>query len=246
MKENNFVIEDGERPVVFSASPDSPAAPYVIEHRPSSLEDMYELGIMPGSIKIEHLEEARDIVSRVRLPDAVFADEQGRWFADRAIPGLITVPREYAIIQETILRTTRHLEIRGYDSAEAKLTAQKAAYFIASEAVEVPVWRAVNLLEMDLDVHGILYVERSIHEISARNVTFRKHGWIVPAGNNFLLTCQEIRGTADDPLEVLDVEGIVQEAAGLPHPGPPIEGWDDRLAIHDIQRLAGEVTQGWR
>jgi hypothetical protein len=183
VKTQSVVIKNTKLPVVFSTSPDSPAAPYIVEHRPSSLEDMYRIGIIPASIDIAHLVEARDIARRASIPDGVFADEKGRWYSDRAIPGLITLSRKSAIAREVILKVADHLERRGYDRVESNLTAQKAAYFIARDEIEVPVWRVAQLLDRDLDVHGILVIDRSIHEVASRTVTFQKHGWIVPQGS---------------------------------------------------------------
>jgi hypothetical protein len=243
VKTQSVVVEKGKLPVVFSMSPDSPAAPYIVEHRPSSLEDMYALGIIPASIAIAHLLEARDVARRVSMPHGTFADEQGRWYADRPIPGLTTLSRKSAMTHEGIRRVADHLERRGYDRAESVLTAQKAAYFIARDQIEVPVWRVVQLADRDLDVHGILVVDRSIQEVASRIVTFHKHGWIVPQGSHFLLTCREVKGAPDDPLYI---PRVAQRVAARPVPGPPIEGWDDRLPIHEIHRLAGQVTRSWR
>ncbi|WP_433664476.1 hypothetical protein ACQPW1_21440 [Nocardia sp. CA-128927] len=240
---DTFVIEEGAAPVVFSTSPDSPAAPYLVERRPSSLDDMYELGIIPSSVERDHLHEARELAQRISLPDAVFVDEAGRWFGDRAIPGIVPVPHEYAIAAETIRRTSRHLEHRGYDSTEAMLIARKAVSFLAPTTLGSPVWRTVEFPGLDLDVRGILYVSRKIHGLTARNVRFRHTGWIVPEGSHFMLTCDRIQGDPKPP----DWQSMVwQEMAGIgPDPGP-IEHWTDRLGIDEIRQRAQAVSQGWR
>lgn len=240
---DTFVIEEGPTPVVFSASPDSPAAPYLVERRLSSLDDMYELGIIPSSVAREHLDEARELAQRISLPDAVFVDEQGRWFGDRAIPGIVPLPRDYAIATEVIRRTSRHLEYRGYDPTEADLIARKSVNFLAPTTLGSPVWRTVELADLDLDVRGILYVSRKIHGLMARNVRFRYTGWIVPEGSHFMLTCDEIHGDAKPPAW----QSLVwQQMAGIgPDPGP-IEHWTDRLGIEQIRQRAQAVSQGWR
>jgi hypothetical protein len=53
VKADTVVVDDGDRPVVFSPSPDSPAAPYLVEHRPRSLREMYDLGIISSFEEVQ-------------------------------------------------------------------------------------------------------------------------------------------------------------------------------------------------
>src|SRR5580765_1876153 len=241
MKNETFVVEEGDLPTVFSLSPNSPAAPYIVKHQPRTLREMYELGFISSSVRIEHLQEAQEMVKQVSLPDAVFMDEHGQWIGDRAIPGINPLRRKAAIVQEVIEQATAHLERNGYDSALARLTAQKAAHILAPGDGKIPVWSVVAL--QDLEVRGILYVDRAIAALSARRVYFHLRGWIVPQGNYFMLRCDRIEGEPRPP-EVLTK--IWYEIAGIgPDPGP-IEGWTDRLSVSEIRQRAAQVTQGWR
>jgi hypothetical protein len=45
---------------VFSSDPSSPAAEYLREYHPRSLEDLYDIGAIPKHVPIEVLRKARD------------------------------------------------------------------------------------------------------------------------------------------------------------------------------------------
>jgi|GEM_PF-5710873 len=243
MKEDTFIVEAGDQPTVFSLSPDSPVAPYLTEHRPESLEDMFRLGIIHSSIRIEHLEEALESAKGVSIPDAVYMDEKGRWVGDRKIPGLILTSRKSAIVQEAVSRASAHLERRGYTPGVAKLTAQKAASFLSPIEIDGPTWRVAEL--NDLEVHGVLFLDRRISAIKARNVFIGWAGWIVPDGNYFMLHCDKVEGEPPPTIGRTAYIKIWQSIAGIEPPGP-IEGWTDRLAVNEIRQRATQVSLGWR
>lgn len=238
-----FVVEEGELPVVFSTSPDSPAAPFLVQHRPSSLDDMYDLGFIPPTVPIEHLNEARELAKRVSLPGLMDVG-QGQWVSDHAIPGVNTVPRRAAIAQEVIRRTSIHLERVGHSPMLASVVANRVVEIISPAGDG---YLQINTVKVgDLDVRGTLYVTRQIFGLEAMDVTFHWDGWIVPQGSHFLLTCNKVSGLNDAPHLSAHADQIVQDiSAAVPKPGP-IEGWTNRLPVNEIHERAMQVTQNWR
>lgn len=231
MNAEPFVVERTEDPVVFSLSPDSPAAPFVIQHHPSSLRDLAQLGIIPPNVKLEHLEEAREAAQQVTVPNAVFADEANQIYARHEVPGVIAVPPELAAAREVIRLTAQHLENRGYAPAVADLTARKVVHGLGIGHVTDTQFPHLNFAEMgDLDVQGNLVIQRDIMGVTAKKVTIRQGGWIFPQGSYFLLHCDEIRGEFARPI----LEGLVPHDLFV------------RPNAEEIRERASEIAAEWR
>jgi hypothetical protein len=236
-------VEEGEHPVVFSTSPDSPAAPFLVEHKISSLREMNELGFIPPFVELDHLYEIRELAKRVSFPGRVKL-ANGQWVSDHAINGLNTLPRRAAVSQEVLSLTAAHLEGAGINSKVASAVANRVHEFVSPLGRNELRINMVNLL--NLDVRGFLYVDRKIFGLSAMDVTFHWAGWIVPEGSHFYLTCNEVKGVNDGPDLSARVDRILQDISGVvPKPGP-IEGWTDRLPVDEIRTRAMQVTRNWR
>ncbi|MGD2194947.1 hypothetical protein ACP8WK_34025 [Mycolicibacterium nivoides] len=243
---DTFVVDDSELPVVFSVSPDSPAAPFLVEHHPRRLEDMYEIGAIAPIIPIEHLKEIEQMVRTISMPKVVASSGLGVPVAPRKLARVLTTPPEVMLVREVARRGAAVLEARGFDSELAQLTAAKAASFITpGPKPKDLVWREVRMVDRDLDIHGRLVVDRKINALSARNIHFGVGGWLVPAASHFILKCDLIYG---DPMPKVDVARIVQEITemGVPRPPEPVETWTQRQPINEIHAAAQRVTQNWR
>jgi hypothetical protein len=237
-----YVIEDSDDPVVFSDSPDSPAAEFLVEEQPRSISDLYRLGIIHPSIPEEDLRDIQRSLERVSMPDVVFSEGNHGVVSSREIEGMATIPHEVMVVRDAINRATSMLVARGHSPAIAKLTAEKGARFISPFSDAAPVWKEIRLPDLDLEVRGMLYLKRTINALTAVNVRFHKHGWIIPESSHFLLTCNEMVGVPTNPWEI----PLVVEEMTKPGPHPPIEGYTDRLAVSEIQARVQAVTAGWR
>lgn len=243
---DTFVVEGSEDPVVFSTSPDSPAAPFLVEHHPRRIEDLYEIGAVAPIIAIEHLKEIEQMVRTISMPKVVASSGLGVPVAPRKLSGVLTTPPEVILMREVARRGAAVLEARGFDSDLARLTAAKAALFITpGPKPKGLIWREVRMVDRDLDIHGHLVVDRKINALSARNIHFGVGGWLVPAASHFILKCDLIHG---DPMPKVDVGRIVKEITdmGVPKPPGPVETWTRRLPINEIHAAAEHVTQNWR
>lgn len=237
-----YVIEESHDPVVFSDSPDSPAAEFLVEERPRSISDLYRLGIIHPAVSEEDLHDIQRSLARAIAPDVVFSEGNHGVVYQREIEGTTTIPQEVILVRDAVERATTMLIARGYSPALAKLTAEKGARFIAPVRDAFPVWKEVRFLDRDIDVRGLLFLKRSLNALRARNITFHTHGWIFPESSYFLLTCNEISGVPTNPLDI----PLVAEEMSKPGPHPPIEGYSDRLSVSEILARVEAVTAGWR
>ncbi|TQC42327.1 hypothetical protein EEB14_49445 [Rhodococcus sp. WS4] len=244
MKAETFVVEDGNLPVVFSASPDSPASPFLVQRRLSSLEEMHDAGFIPPTVALEHLNEAREIAQRVSFPGLVNLGPE-QWVSDHPISGLTTVPRRAAIAREVVHETAAHLERVGHSSVLANVVAKRIVEIISPAGDGHLIINQIEFGDLNLDVRGILYIHRNILSLQAMNVIFHWGGWIVPQGSHFFLTCNKVEGVNDMPDLKVRHDQIVQDISGITKPGP-IEGWTDRLPIDEIQNRATQVMENWQ
>src|SRR4051794_6199976 len=53
---------------VYSTDYDSPARNYIREYQPKNLEDLYNIGVIPKHVSIEHLRTAREVGLRASTP----------------------------------------------------------------------------------------------------------------------------------------------------------------------------------
>jgi hypothetical protein len=238
---DTYVIDESDDPVVFSDSPDSPAAEFMVEERPRSISDLYRLGIVHRSVPEEDLQEIQRSLEHMSVPDVLVSEGNHGLVSSREIAGIATTPHEVVVMREAVARTASMLIARGHSPNVATLTAGKAARFMSPIRDAFPVWKEVRL-NLDLDVRGLLYIRKSINALTAMNVTFHVHGWIVPEGSHFLLTCNEMVGVRAN---MLDISLVAQEMS-TPGPHPPIEGYSDRLPLSAIQARVQAVTAGWR
>jgi hypothetical protein len=237
-----YVIEESDNPVVFSDSPDSPAAEFLVEERPRSINDLYRLGIIHPAVPEEDLLDIQRSLANASVPDVVFSDGNHGVVSSREIEGIATMPVEVVMVRDAVRRATSMLVARGHSPALAKLTAEKGARFISPVRDAFPVWKEVRLQDLDLEVKGMLFLKRSINALTAINVRFHTYGWIVPESSHFLLTCNEMVGVPNKPLEI----PLVIEEMNKPGPHPPIEGYTDRLSVAEILARVEAVTAGWR
>jgi len=239
---DTYVIEESDYPVVFSDSPDSPAAEFLVEERPRSIRDLYRLGIIHPAIPEEDLNDIQRSLEHASVPDVVFSEGNHGVVSSREIEGTATIPQEVVMVRDAVSRATAMLIARGHSPALAKLTAEKGARFISPVRDAFPLWKEVRLLDRDLEVRGLLFLKRSINALTAGNVKFHQYGWIVPESSHFLLTCNEMVGVPPTPLEI----PLVVEEMTKPGPHPPIEGYTDRLSVAEILARVEAVTAGWR
>jgi len=181
---------------VFSTNPMSPAAPYLREYRPRSLEDLYDIGIIPKHVPVETLRTAREV-----------GRQAGGRHMDIASPAVHNLPawqrRQYVearsntMARDASLRAMAGMLItqHGYEAAEAALLANKVYSFDATGVEEAPIqaFMAV-LLDADLIVRTPLVIHSNIHSIMAKSVVIYRTGEIRAEGGYFLLVCDSIRG----------------------------------------------------
>ncbi|MBD8042651.1 hypothetical protein H9638_02380 [Arthrobacter sp. Sa2BUA2] len=237
-----YVIEAAHDPVVFSDSPDSPAAEFLVEERPRSIRDLYRLGIIHPAIPEEDLHDIQRSLEHSVVPDVVFSEGNHGVVSSRSAEGVAPIPPEAVMTRDVISRAAAMLIARGHPPVLAKLTAEKGARFISPLRDVFPVWREVRFPNLDLEVRGLLVLKRSINALTALNVKFHKHGWIFPESSHFLLTCNEMVGVPGKPWEV----PLVLEEMSKPGPHPPIAGYTDRLSVAEISARAEMVTATWR
>ncbi|MBD7994623.1 hypothetical protein H9639_04865 [Arthrobacter sp. Sa2CUA1] len=237
-----YVIEETHNPVVFSDSPDSPAADFLVEERPRSIRDLYRLGIIHPAIPEDDLHDIQRSLEHSVVPDVVFSEGNHGVVSARTVQGVAAIPPEVVMAREVISRATAMLIARGHPPALARLTAEKGARFISPVRDAFPVWREVRFPNLDLEVRGLLFLKRSINALTALNVRFHEHGWIFPESSHFLLTCNEMVGVPRKPWEV----PLVMQEMSKPGPHPPIAGYTDRLSVAEIFARAEAVTATWR
>jgi hypothetical protein len=182
---------------VFSTDPTSPAAPYIREYQPSSLQDLYDIGVIPKHVPINVLEAAREAglkasAGHMRITSPTF----------RGLP--VQAQRQYiqsrsnAIGRENAVRVTTQILVaqHNYSAEEAALLALKAhsvAESVSSVAARSLVFIAL-LLPDDLIVKTPLVIDSTIQSVTAKDVHIFRTGSIRPLSSYFLLTCQSIRG----------------------------------------------------
>lgn len=178
----------------FSTLPESPAAPYIRRFLPRTLEDLYEIGIIPKHIALQDLEEARDVGVKA-----------GVAFIAVTSRSLGTLPlaerRRYveasskARARETSVRATAQVLVsrQGHSVEHADLLARKV-HALDHLDVNAPVpFYSVSLAD-DLIVRTPLVIDSSIDGLTAKAVVIHKSGEIRAQGRYFLLRCESIQG----------------------------------------------------
>jgi hypothetical protein len=99
---------------------------------------------------------------------------------------------------------------RGYDHDVATLTARKVSRFLGNVELDAPIWRQVVLGH--LEVNGILFIDKGIHALAARDIHCKRGRWITPEGSHFIITCAEMHG---DPPPPHWSTKVWQEVAGV-------------------------------
>jgi hypothetical protein len=181
---------------IFSDEEDSPAYPYLRQHHaPQSLDDLYELGIIPKSISRDAIEEARaagaNAVSRyLRITDqAIFS-------APPKAQRPLVEARMNTLARDRMVRATAdHLMTAlRIDSTHAELLASKAHSINAARiAVDKKFVYSLQLLD-DLVVKSRLIIAASITIIRARSVLIHRTGEMRMRGSYLLLQCDSIYG----------------------------------------------------
>jgi hypothetical protein len=205
---------------VLSAGPESPAAPYVREYHPQTLEEMQRIGIIPKHIPLDHLKHARDEalgrVAKVGVliePPALAAATEFPQ-AERYAHAVAASRRREAVADAmTTALTSRH----EYTSDEAKILAQKTLALEASltDRMGVSVWRQIEVAE-DLLVHSPVLVDRTIQGLVARDVVIFKQGTLVVDGSYLLIRCRSLAGESSWWTKVRSVEKAFQSTHIVP------------------------------
>jgi hypothetical protein len=178
----------------FSILPESPAAPYVRRFLPQTLEDLYEIGIIPKHIALRDLKEARDVGLKAGLASITVTNRS-----------LGTLPlaerRRYveasseARTRETSVRATAHVLVsrQGHSIEHADLLARKI-HSLDHLDVNAPIpFYSVSLAD-DLVVRTPLVIDPSIDGLTAKAVVIHQSGEIRAQGRYFLLRCESIQG----------------------------------------------------
>ena len=113
---DTYVIEESDYPVVFSDSPDSPAAEFLVEERPRSIRDLYRLGIIHPAIPEEDLNDIQRSLEHASVPDVVLEGNHGV-VSSREIEGTATIPQEVVMVRDAVSRATAMLIARGHSPA---------------------------------------------------------------------------------------------------------------------------------
>jgi hypothetical protein len=184
---------------IFSDEEDSPAHPYLRQHHgPQSVDDLYELGLIPKSISKDAIDEARaagaNAVQRyLRITDpAIFS------VPPKAQRPLVEARLKTLARDKMVRATADHLMTTlRIDSTEADLLALKAHSIDAAHttipADKKPFFYSLQL-EDDLVVKSRLIVAASITIIRARSVLIHRTGEMRMRGSYLLLQCNSIYG----------------------------------------------------
>ena len=184
---------------VYAHDPRSPAAPYVREYRPRTIEDLYAIGLIHRSIDIQHVQAAYQVVQRGTLhtmfiPSSAELASLSKTHSSSEAERYV-LARSRSLTRETAIQEmTRHLTIQfGYGEVEAALTARKVhALPSAGEEVISPFF-AVELAA-NLIIKTPLLLDKSINMLVAHNVLIAETGELLLGGRYLLLRCASIKG----------------------------------------------------
>ena len=184
---------------VFSPEEDSPAYPYVKQHRaPQSVEDLYELGIIPKSISKDAILEARAAGERANSRYLRVTDRAIFSMAGKTQRALVEARLNSQARSVTVRAAADHLErTLRIDSAQAELLASKAHSIDATHTTVDPHKKPFVYslqLQDDLVVRTRLIVAASITIIRARSVLIHRTGEMRMLGKYMLLQCDSIYG----------------------------------------------------
>jgi hypothetical protein len=182
---------------IYSNDPGSPAAPFLKEYRPTSIEQLYEIGMIPKSVQLEHLHDAQRAALQSKFSGSVIADIPSSFgvLPKQEIVRFLKARSNAAALQNARTTMAGVLQNRhGYGEVESQLLAGKISQFIfATDDARLPVWRQIELSQ-DLDIKTLLVIDRSINALLARNVLIEKTGELRAQGAYFLLRCNRIDG----------------------------------------------------
>lgn len=179
---------------VFSTDPSSPAAPYLRQFSPKSLEDLYDIGIIPAHVSIDTLRNARELgikayASPIKINNTAMrnlpVEAQRKYVQARSH----TMSRE-ASVSVTADELTRH----GFTVGEADLLARKAHLFDEITVEVTPIVLYGVEVMGDLVVRTPLVIDSSIHAITAKAVVIHRSGEIRASGPYLLVKCDSFRG----------------------------------------------------
>jgi hypothetical protein len=184
---------------VLSDDPDSPAAPYVREYQPRSLQDLQQIGIIPKSADLEHLKQARDDALgaradvHVHLVPQILAQEANRYPDVQHYARAYNAGHARQSVAEAMsaILSTRYR----YHPREADLLARKALSLettLQGKGFEA-VWRQIELAE-DLFIRSPVVVARTIDSILARDVVIFRNGTLIADGSYLLISCRTLAG----------------------------------------------------
>lgn len=180
---------------IFSTAPESPAHPYIREYRPQSLEDLYDIGVIPKHVPLDSLQKARKVglqaaaANYVRISSATVRDmpvEARRQYVEASSNTMAHAASVRATAQILVTQN-------GYAQEQADFLALKAHSFDDTVKQNVPFPFVSVLLADDLIVKTRLVVDSSIDSITAKAVIIHRTAEIVPKGKYFLLKCNSIQ-----------------------------------------------------
>lgn len=184
---------------IFSHEEDSPAYRYVKQHRvPQSVDDLYELGVIPKSIPRDAIHEARAAGENARsrylhvTDQAVFSAPPKTQRA--MVEARLNTQARDAMVRATADHLVSALRI---DAAHAELLASKAHSIDAAQATVSPDKKPFVYslqLQDDLIVRSRLIVAASITIIRAKSVLIHRTGEMRMRGKYLLLQCDSIYG----------------------------------------------------
>ena len=181
---------------VFSNDPDSPAAPFVREYHPKSLEELQQLGIIPPFVHLKDIKEAREAALRdrinvnVSIVPSVLARAESYPDASRLAKALnVGIAQQAAAAAMSNILYSHY----NYHRAEADLLASKALSVGFPGVALIPVWRQIELAA-DLIVQSPVVIASNINALLVRDVVIHRTGELLVQGSYFLLRCRSIAG----------------------------------------------------
>jgi hypothetical protein len=184
---------------IFSHEEGSPAFPYVKRHQaPQSIEDLYELGLIPRSVPSEAIHEAR-AVGQSANSRYLRVTDQAVFSATPRTQRAVVEARLNGQARDTMVRATANHLVRTLriDDAEALLLASKAHSINPAHATVSPDKKPFVYslqLQDDLVVKSRLIVTASISIIRAKSVLIHRTGEMRMLGSYLLLQCDSIYG----------------------------------------------------
>jgi hypothetical protein len=179
---------------IYSTDPSSPAAPFVKEYHPRTIEDLYDIGLIPKHISSEHINEAysaslSSTAKYMNVDDPIvqfLPVAQRRQFIEGRSA---SIARNNAVSSASRVLRTKF----GYQEQEADLIAKKVLTFVRKDATDpIPGFFVVELAD-DLIIKSPLIFDASIQSLVARNVTIYKTGRLRINAGYFLMRCESLQ-----------------------------------------------------